>query len=383
MTTLVDQIKAIYEEEQKRQPRPLGADDLPRSYEEITPQWLTAALCKDVPGARVESLQLGERDSGSSNRRKITVHYNATGTEKGLPTRLFCKATHELANRVVLGVSGGALCEVTFFNEISRLVDIETPVCYFARYDPRSINSLVILGDISDRVEEFCSHKTPMNRNRIQSQLRLLAKMHGRFLDSPELGTVLATLPTWPGYFSRTRQFGIEEGSNKGFLDAEEVIPPRLFKRYPEVWAKTVASTERHDQSPQTFVHNDVHLKNWYCLPGDEMGLGDWQCCSRGHWSRDLAYTIATACTVEDRRLWERELIAYYLEELARAGGARVPFEEAWGHYRQQMLSVLTWWTITLSPSPDLPDMQPRDITLEFVRRIATAMDDLGTMDAG
>lgn len=382
MTRLADQIKAIYENEQRSKPPLLTADDLPISYEDITPAWLTAILCKNVPGAIVESLHLGARDTGSSNRRKITVEYNAKGTESGLPTKLFCKATHELANRIVLGVSGGAHCETTFFNHVSPLADIETPRCYFAKYDPRSYNSLIILEDISDKVEEFCSHETRMNRNRVESQLRLLAKLHGRFLDSPELGTVLSTLPTWPEYFIGTQQFGMKEGSNKGFLEAEEVIPARVYRRYDEVWDKTVASAKKHDELPQTFVHNDVHLKNWYCLPNDEMGLGDWQCCSRGHWSRDLAYTIATACTVENRRRWEKELVAYYLDRLAQAGGTRVPFEDAWHQYRQQMLSALTWWTITLAPTPDIPDMQPRDITLEFIRRMATAIDDLDSLDA-
>jgi hypothetical protein len=132
---------------------------------------------------------------------------------------------------------------------------------------------------------------------------------------------------------------------------------------------------------PNTLAHNDVHLKNWYVLPNNVMGLSDWQCCGRGHWGRDVAYTIATALTVEDRREWERELVAYYVEKLTEAGVKGVTFEEAWLHYRKQLLSALTWWTITLRPAEGMPDMQPLDITLEFIRRISTAMDDVGTLD--
>jgi hypothetical protein len=29
-----------------------------------------------------------------------------------------------------------------------------------------------------------------------------------------------------------------------------------------------------------------------------------------------------------------------------------------------------------------MPDMQPREVTVEFVKRIATAMDDLDSLDA-
>lgn len=381
MTPLAEQIQSYYDEEQKNKPVPIEETDLPYCYEAITPEWLTKVLCKNVPGARVESLQLGPKDTGSSNRRKISITYNDTGKAAGLQEKVFCKSSHELLNRMLLGTSGALVCETTFYNEIQPLVDIESPRALFARYDPRSFNSLIILEDVSDKVESFCTHETPMNQARVESQMEELAKMHARFLGAPELDTILNKLVTWPEYLWRTRDFGMEEGSNKGFLDAEEVIPPAVYRRYDEVWPKTLASAEKHNQLPQTFVHNDVHLKNWYCLPGDKMGLSDWQCATRGHWSRDLAYTIVTACTVEDRRRWERDLIAYYLEQMAQRGATNISFEEAWNNYRQQMMSVLTWWTITLSPAEGMPEMQPRDITLEFIRRITVAMDDLGTMD--
>ena len=65
-----------------------------------------------------------------------------------------------------------------------------------------------------------------------------------------------------------------------------------------------------------------------------------------------------------------------------RAGGPKVAFEDAWTAYRQQIVSALAWWTVTLCPPPGLPDMQPRDITIEFIKRIAVAMDDVDTLGA-
>ncbi|MCY1562617.1 hypothetical protein D9M68_1000460 [compost metagenome] len=74
--------------------------------------------------------------------------------------------------------------------------------------------------------------------------------------------------------------------------------------------------------------------------------------------------------------------MSLYLDELHAAGGPQVSFDEGWNIYRQQLLSALTWWTVTLTPPPGLPDMQPRDTTLEFIRRISTAIDDLDSLDA-
>ena len=72
-----------------------------------------------------------------------------------------------------------------------------------------------------------------------------------------------------------------------------------------------------------------------------EMGVNDWQNSCKGNWSRDLAYCISTGTVPEVRRTWERELLKYYLEELARAGGPRLGFEDAWRNYRQQLFAAL------------------------------------------
>lgn len=383
MTELIDKIRAAYERDQQRKNVKVSAvDQLPVNFETLTADWLTAALCGAAPGAQVESFTLGPVDSGSSNRRRIAIDYNQAGRNAGLPAGIFCKATHDLANRLVLGVSGGAEGEVIFYRHLRPLLDIEAPRPYFASFEPETFNSLIMLGDLTDTVTEFCSHKTVITRARAESELRLLAAVHGTCYRDAKAATELKRLGTWPEFFTRTLAFGMKEGSNEGFLAAKEVIPARVYARFDEVWPKTLASVERHNQFPMTLAHGDVHLKNWYVAGNGEMGLSDWQCNSRGHWSRDVAYAMTTALTVEDRRAWEKDLLAFYLRHLREQGGPQVSFEEAWLHYRQQMMTALTWWTITLRPTADLPDMQPRDITLEFIRRIATAMDDVGTMDS-
>jgi hypothetical protein len=141
-----------------------------------------------------------------------------------------------------------------------------------------------------------------------------------------------------------------------------------------------VLSVERHRSLPQTLLHADVHLKNWYIAANGEMGLGDWQNVCRGHWGRDVAYAMATALSVEDRRRWEEDLLKYYLESLRQAGGPAVAFDSAWDTYRLQLFAALAYWTVTLVPNPEMPDMQPEETSRAFIRRIATAIDDLGAL---
>lgn len=382
---LIQEIEAAYRYDHEYNARPVTSrEELPIAFEWITAEWLTDVLCRDVPGAEVVEFELGGVDNGSSNRRKIAIRYNEAGqAAPQLPASVFCKAAHNLANRVVLGIGASAEGESNFYAHVRPHLDIEAPVAYFVKLDTKTWNSMIMLGDISGSVTEFCNHHTVMTKARAESQMRLLARMHGKCYSDPYLiETTKKNFLTWPEYFQRVLIFGMKEGSEGGFQKSKDVLPPALFARADEIWEGTMKSIEFHDKVPQTFAHHDVHLKNWYVAGNGEMGLSDWQCAVRGHWSRDFAYTISTALTIEDRRAWEKDLLRYYLDHLHAEGGPKLDFDEAWLHYTQQLITALTWWTITINPAEGMPDMQPLDITLEFLRRIGTAMDDLGTMDA-
>jgi aminoglycoside phosphotransferase (APT) family kinase protein len=153
------------------------------------------------------------------------------------------------------------------------------------------------------------------------------------------------------------------------------------LNRRDEVWPAIVDAVRVHERGPRSFLHSDVHIGNWYRTGDDAMGLCDWQCPSKGHWSRDVAYAISTALRPDDRRAWERGLIDRYLERLEEHAGVRVPASEAWDYYRQQMLHALWMWTITLCHSPFLPAMQPDDTSMEMIARITAAMADLDSLD--
>jgi hypothetical protein len=381
MQATPDQIHAAYQAETALNREAVTAQDLPLSFEAITDRWLTAVLCSQVPGAAVTSHTLGAPDNGSANRRKIALQYNAAGQAAGLPASIFCKATHGLTNRFVLGVSGAAYAEALFYNRVRPALEIEAPISRFALHNDETFNSMIMLDDLTGVAQAFCNHETVMTRQRAESQMRLLARVHGRCFSDPELRERLSGFATWQGFFQNTLVFGMKEGATAGFLAGEEVIPARLFRRDQEIWPATVAAVDASHALPHTLTHGDVHLKNWYVAASGEMGLSDWQCASRGHWGRDLAYTIATALRVEDRRAWERDLVALYLDELARAGGPTTDAATGFNNYRRQLVAALAWWTVTLCPAPGMPDMQPRDVTIEFIRRISTALDDLDGLD--
>lgn len=372
---LADQINAAFAAEIAAPLTARTRNDIPRSYEAISNEWLTAVLCAKVPGATVVGHHLGPPDDGTNNRRRIFIGYNPAGQAAGLPASVFCKATFDLANRQMLGHSGGVLCEVTFQNRARHLLDIEAPRPLYAHYDPVSFASIIMFEDFGDGAT-FCSEETKVDRDFARGQLDILARLHGRFADAPELSGSLAILPTWYERFHNLATFHLEESCSAGVEAAQDYLPSELFARREEIWPVTLRSLELLRDLPLTLCHGDVHLKNWYKCDDGRIGLGDWGVTHRGHWSRDLAYTLNTALTIADRQAYESELIAYYLDRLAIEGGPRVSMDFAMRAYRLSLPSAFAFWTLTLKPDPAFPDMQPATTAKVFIERIGQAMTD-------
>ena len=74
-----------------------SAEGVPRSPQDVSAEWLTAALCADAPGVRVLSVAAGPASVGTTTRAGLAVTYNEAGAAAGLPTRLFVKCTTTVA----------------------------------------------------------------------------------------------------------------------------------------------------------------------------------------------------------------------------------------------------------------------------------------------
>lgn len=384
MATVVEKIKQRYAAEQAGDiVLATRADQVPATYDAMTCEWLSAIVCRDAPGAAVTGFRFDVRDDGSSNRRRIFLDYNAAGQAAGLPGKLFCKAAENLENRIVLGVSGTALAESNFYNLVRERLDIPTPHARFAGFDPDNFAYLIVMDDMADDVV-FPDERVEMSWEMAVEQVRTLAGLHSRFFEDRELGTAALPFKRWPDWWQAMMtgapRFG--EFCDRAFGDAEAVIPARLFKRRSEIWPATERSVLRHNDLPHTLIHSDVHFKNWFILGDGRLGLSDWQLTTIGHWSRDFAFAITTSLTVENRRRWGDDLLRFYLDEMARRGVPAVAFEEARRNVAQQLFSALAFWTITLRPADDMPAMQPEHTTYEFIKRLATAIDDLDALDA-
>jgi thiamine kinase-like enzyme len=371
--------------EQLTRPRPITLRDVPPSPEHLTEGWLTRALCDATPGARVLGYQLGPRNDGTSARRTLQVHYNEVGENAGLPTSLFTKSAPTLTTRLVSAAASLGLIESHFYALVRPSLDIEAPTTRYSAYDARNFRQLLIVDDIAvTRGAVFATIlQRVLTREQAEQLVDTLATLHATYWNHPlgtRFGSWLPTSYEWMDMLNVT--INAPQRVMVGLQRSRDVIPAELYTRRGEVHSALMRALEINTSGPMTFLHGDVHPGNWYVAADGTMGLYDWQCSVRGGWARDVAYALASHLTVEDRRRWERDLVARHGQRLAEAGIQRPDPAAAFVAYRQQMLHALWMWIGTIGRHRLQPNMQAADVTLETVRRTAAAVVDLEALEA-
>ncbi|MFE9575141.1 aminoglycoside phosphotransferase family protein [Nocardia sp. NPDC006044] len=362
-------------------PKARTVDDVPVSGETITEQWLTAVLCRDIPGAEVHSFEISDGSRGTSTRVAIHVRYNDIGTAAGLPTELFAKTSTSLRQRMLLGGARVIDGETHFFKTFRPMVEMEAPRGYWGAADPASWRSVALMENIAvTRGAEFVEPNAPITRDQAEDLVRNLARLHGTFWVHPSL-SVLHT-PTDMLVAVRSA-IDMKTRSAVGLKRAEAVVPAALHGADERLWRGVERALDiATNDLPPTLLHGDPHIGQTYVTRDGRMGLADWQVIMRGGWAHDFAYSVNSGCEPDDRRAWDRELLALYLDELGHAGGIVPSFDEAWLAYRQQSMFAYAAWAFTIGRAVYQPEMQSVETCLTLMRRITTALDDLDSLDA-
>jgi hypothetical protein len=371
--------------ERVARPKPTSLAEIPPSVDALTPEWLTAALCKGNPGAWVTGVSIGSGSDGSTSRRALRIRYNDVGQQAGLPTHVYSKSTPKFTSRAVTVPSAALECEALFYDRIRPVLDVEAPQGYYLAFDNRSGRSMFLLEDVATTKGVTFGDPTKhyIDRARAESIVTNLATVHGKLWESPRFAGDLAAIKDAERWqLDANEMINFPSRTMIGFDRAESVCPAEFRCHRAEVWSTFMASLAMHKAAPNTLLHSDVHSRNWYLTPDGGMGLYDWQCISRGIWALDVAYALSSALTVQDRRAWERDLIELYIDRLYAAGGPSLPFENAWLTYRQQPFHGLVFWLYTIGAGRLQPAMQPDEVSLANLERMTNMIVDLDSFDA-
>ncbi|MDZ4266861.1 MAG: phosphotransferase, partial [Mycobacterium sp.] len=251
--------------------------------------------------------------------------------------------------------------------------------CHGAKFDPWTGRFVLVLEDLAEPADpaatpcEFPDTLHPIDTDRAAQVVELLARLHATFwgrlpaAGAGPLGWLYAAsddsaaLLTGPLLKTSSRRL------------AERTDLPLERGRFIDENYRAVAALI--DRPPHTVMHGDAHPGNLYFRDG-RAGLLDWQAVRRGHPSRELAYTLVTSMTAEDRQASQRDLLDVYRRALAAGGGPELDRDELWDRYRQGALYPYVAALITAG----MGGMQVEDIAMKGVERSLAALEDLDTV---
>lgn len=341
-----------------------GRFGLPRTVEDIDP-----AVLSRVMGTTVRSIRVLSRDAGTSSRGRLVL------TGKNVPESVFVKVAAQTAATRLMGELGRlGQTEVRFYRELAPQV-IGVPYCYGAAFDAATGRYLLVLEDLPAESCEFPDTLHPLSADQASLIIELLADLHATFWGRlPRDGRgPMGWLYTPSGDVTSLLTGSLMHASIKRL--AERTTLPVDTGGFIADNYRAVAAVI--DTPPHTVMHGDAHPGNMY-FHGGKAGLLDWQAVRRGHPSRELAYTLITSLTPEDRRANQRELLDDYRRALAAAGGPELDRDDLWLRFRQGALYAYVAPLITTG----MGGMQVEDIAMEGLRRGVAALDDLETVAA-
>jgi hypothetical protein len=347
---------------------------LPLTLEEITRDWLTAALRTKAPDVTVRDFQIVDVIRSTTTKIRLRLDLNDEGKRAGIPEWVILKGGFEAHSRELGHMHER---EVRGYRDVLSTVPLPSPAFYFADYDAERQQGIILMDDLVARGVTFCHASRPQTHEQVASRLTVLARFHAATWASTEL----------------------EPGGKWGDLvDFFDVMRPFFDKNLtPEVWQRFVAAprgaatsvrfhgrdwlinawnrlTHFAQQLPHCVLHGDIHLGNLYIEPDGTPGFLD-TLASRGPGMLEVSYHISASLDAADRPSSEGALVGHYLDELARRGTDVPSFDEAMRQYGIFLLYGHFIWMTTD------PYMQTEAVNTANAARVSAAMIDHDTVN--
>lgn len=345
---------------------------VPGSWDEVSADWLTAALDRDFPGAVVGEVTVQMRDDGTNRRARLGVRYTA-----GVgPGTVFVKAV-DPGHKEMIKYTSGLLHEPRLFNSGVGL-PLEHPAVYAAPIDEAAEDFMLVMEDLTARGADPRDATRPLTVDQAAAAVRGLGRLHGAFwgdrLARPGLDW-LEPFVAWDGMQYAPLPAALERLGDDAPASVQALTIDQLVDGIWKPFIRTLTAPG----VPTTLLHGDPHIGNTYLTSDGDIGFLDWQVARRGNFSVDLGYFLQGALTTEDRRAHERELLGEYRDSLGLPAGELPSAEEIWLRYRGSVAHGLTTWLATASAG-EL--WQRPDIALALAQRYSAAYQDLNTAEA-
>jgi Ser/Thr protein kinase RdoA (MazF antagonist) len=335
---------------------------IPIELEDLTPEWLGAAL-----GGSVEAVELLDSHSGTTGRARLALR------GRGVPASVFVKlAPFDAAQREFHAATQMGPREARLYRELAGELPVRHPRVWHADFDAEG-RYVMVLEDLVAAGWSFPSPGDPRTGAWAAQIAEQLARLHARFHESPRFAGDLAWL-------APPRGTGSGKTAAKLVQRALDRVGDQLspgFRRHARFYIERAAEIGRlFGAGARTLIHGDPHLGNLF-VDGERVGFLDWAVVGIAPGMRDVAYVLCNSVPTGLRRAGEREWIAGYCKALA-VGGVELAADEAWDQYR--LFAIYSWIAATTTLAMG-SQWQPERIGLASTQRATEALEDLRSVE--
>jgi ecdysteroid kinase len=359
----------------------MGDSRIPRCMEELTPQWLTGALCEGgvlrdatVTAARCEGIGVGAGFLGQLGR--LRLEYDKP--EEGAPASLIAKMpTVDPGGREICGIFQFYEREIRFYDDVAGNADVRVPQRYYSAMDKAADDYLILLEDITDA--QMVDEVAGCSAGQAETAIRGIAKFHNAWWRSPRLESL-----DWMPYANSPVQQSAEPSYNQAwepFLQMfGDKLSPKMRDIAGEMRTHVIDLLNALADPPHTIAHGDFRLDNIFF---GENGVApvaaiDWQISFRGRGIFDVAYFLSSCLEPDVRKANEMRLLKIWYDT-APAGHAGYTWDDAVTDYRRALLFCNVYTVIGIG-SLDAANDRGMALFHAWLRRRSTAIEEL---DAG
>ncbi len=349
------------------------ARPLPIDIPEITLDWLTTALRMYAPDVSVRHFEIVDVINGTSTKLRIRLEMDEAGQRAGIPRTVILKGGFEPHSREYAFMHES---EVRGYRDVYSVLELETPICYFADFDAERKQGIVIMEDLVASGVAFCHPLRPHTYDEVALRLNVLAKFHAS---------------TWASScFARGGQWDWVRDTARTARDfkASYILKPEFWNNVIALPRGAAASVRFHDpdwmarvmikqvifsdERPQSILHGDTHLGNLYVTTDGIPGFFD-SLVGRAPPMSEIAYHVAGGLDPSNRRQWEGALVGHYLDELRRHGIDAPSFDDAMHQYAMFLARGYLIFLVNDT------HYQSEAINTAYTARFSAAMLDHGT----
>lgn len=297
------------------------------SPQEVTAQWLSAALATDVRTARTELVGTGQIGCC------VIAHVDAAD----LPATLFIKLPNPDEGMRPL-LHGVYRSEVLFYRELAPTLAVRVPRCRFAALGEHEGEFTLVLDDATPLVQG--DQLAGLSIEQARDGAVNLAGLHGpRWCDPALRGIEGLSSPSAEDNVTLQELGGpaLEAflGELGAGLDDDE-------RRILAEIAPLIAQWANGRAERFALLHADYRADNMLIDPlhGGPTLACDWQTLTTGLPGRDLGGFLGSSLTVADRRASERDIVSSYHRAMQGHGVRGFDLDTCWDDYVYGLLQT-------------------------------------------